>query len=98
MSARERKAPGWKDIPIGGSILEAGNAAKYDVADWRSMRPEWSRDKCINCLRCWISCPEVAINVKDGNISDFDYHFCKGCGICANVCPVEAIVMLREDQ
>lgn len=26
----------------------------------------------------------------------FDYRYCKGCGVCANECPVDAIKMVRE--
>lgn len=26
-----------------------------------------------------------------------DYDYCKGCGICSNVCPVKAIEMVREE-
>ncbi|MEA3375521.1 MAG: pyruvate synthase, partial [Chloroflexota bacterium] len=25
---------GWKEIPIGGMILEAGNAVEYKTGDW----------------------------------------------------------------
>ncbi|WP_435789521.1 4Fe-4S binding protein [Clostridium sp.] len=25
-----------------------------------------------------------------------DYDFCKGCGICSNICPKDAIKMERE--
>jgi pyruvate ferredoxin oxidoreductase delta subunit len=27
----------------------------------------------------------------------FDYRYCKGCEICAVVCPVEAISMVPEE-
>ena len=50
------RLPGWKDIPIGGMILEAGNAAKYETGTWRSSKPIWDADKCIHCLQCWIYC------------------------------------------
>ena len=43
-----------------------------------------------------IFCPEAVIwRNKDDSI-DIDYDYCKGCGICANVCPVKAIKMVRE--
>jgi pyruvate ferredoxin oxidoreductase delta subunit len=35
----------------------------------------------------------VAIPFKDGKRLEFDYDHCKGCGICAKVCPFDAIVM-----
>jgi Pyruvate/2-oxoacid:ferredoxin oxidoreductase delta subunit len=25
----------------------------------------------------------------------WDYRYCKGCGICADICPVEAVEMVR---
>ena len=42
---------------------------------------------------------DVAIkwNKTDDDI-EFDYDFCKGCGICANECPVNAIAMIREGE
>jgi 2-oxoacid:acceptor oxidoreductase delta subunit (pyruvate/2-ketoisovalerate family) len=43
-------------------------------------------------------CPEAAIiRNKDDTIS-IDYEYCKGCGICANVCKVKAITMERETE
>jgi pyruvate ferredoxin oxidoreductase delta subunit len=34
--------------------------------------------------------------LKDGEEVVFDYRYCKGCGVCANECPVDAIEMVRE--
>ncbi len=36
-------------------------------------------------------CPDSSIPVRDGRRTDFDYDHCKGCGICAQVCPFSAI-------
>ncbi len=36
--------------------------------------------------------------LEDGKRGDFDYFFCKGCGICAAVCPFKAIEMVREEK
>ena len=53
------------------------------------MRPVWNKEKCIHCLTCWIYCPDAAIVVKDGKMTGINYDYCKGCGICANVCPTK---------
>ena len=77
----------WKEMPIGGMIVEAGNSEQYDTGSWRTYRPVRDEEKCIHCLRCWILCPDSAIIVKDGKMVGFDYDHCKGCGICARECP-----------
>ena len=88
----------WKEIPPGGLILEAGNAEKYKTGGWRTYRPVWDEKKCINCLICWVNCPDSAILVKDGKVTGIDYDHCKGCGICAKECPskIQAIKMVKE--
>ena len=47
-------------------------------------------DKCINCKKCIreIGCP--ALITVDGKVT-IDRNLCTGCGLCAHVCPVEAI-------
>ena len=88
----------WKEIPPGGLILEAGNASTYKTGGWRTYRPVWDEKKCINCLICWVNCPDSAILVKDGKVTGIDYDHCKGCGICAKECPskIQAIKMVKE--
>jgi len=73
---------GWKDIPIGGMILEAGNAAEYETGSWRAFRPIWDRDRCIHCLQCWVMCPDSSIIVEDGKMKGID--LVRGRGDAAN--------------
>ena len=87
---------GWKEIPEGGLILEPGNSMRYKTGSWRAKRPVWNKEKCINCLICWIQCPDNAIIVENEKIRGINYDYCKGCGICASVCPKEAISMEEE--
>jgi len=92
-----KSKPGWRSIPIGGLILEAGNAEKYETGDWRAFRPVRDQEKCTNCLLCWIFCPDGAVKVREGKIAEIDLAHCKGCGICAHECPVDAIEMVEEE-
>lgn len=91
---------GWRDIPWGGVIPRGGTAENFATGDWRTLRPVWSQEKCINCHRCWLYCPDMSWISKNGKIVGVDLRTCKGCGICANVCPakVHAIEMFPEDN
>ncbi len=92
------KEKGWKDIPLGGLILEAGSAERYKTGGWRTFRPLWDEEACIQCLRCWIYCPDNSIMVREEKMVDINYDYCKGCGICSRECPVEAIKMMEEGE
>ena len=48
--------------------------------------------KCINCNRCVESCRFDAIK-EVGQKINIDHISCEGCGLCALVCPVQAIKM-----
>lgn len=87
---------GWKDLPLGNVIPLPKTSLSFKTGNWRAMKPVLNRDKCIRCLLCWVHCPEPAINRLEDDHVEIDYDFCKGCGICANVCPVHAIEMVME--
>ena len=65
---------------------------------WRVIKPIFINEKCVKCMLCWLYCPESAIDIvnrKDAFIS-INYDYCKGCGICSDVCPVRAIELKPE--
>lgn len=90
------KLKGWKELPPAGLILEAGNAAQYKTGTWRSTRPVWDASKCISCFMCWLHCPDGSILVKSDKVAGINYDYCKGCGVCASICPKKAIDMKPE--
>jgi len=77
----------WKEVSPGGVVCESGNSVTYLTGSWRSMRPLWDSEQCIQCMICWIMCPDAAIQIEDGKVAGIDYDHCKGCGICAEECP-----------
>ena len=36
--------------------------------------------------------------LKKDEYYEYDYDFCKGCGVCAKECPRYAITMIEERQ
>jgi 2-oxoacid:acceptor oxidoreductase delta subunit (pyruvate/2-ketoisovalerate family) len=84
---------GKKGIPY----MEAtGDSVKRNVGSWRIFRPIIDKNKCIRCRQCWISCPESAMKLDDKDFPRIDYRVCKGCLVCADVCPVKCIKKVRE--
>ena len=52
---------------------------------------------CFECDNCFGVCPDNAVIKLGGSKRyEFDYDFCKGCGICAEECPAGAIAMVDE--
>jgi pyruvate ferredoxin oxidoreductase delta subunit len=72
------------------------------TGEWREARPVLQEGRCLAerqdelaCQLCWVFCPDVCI--RQGIPPSVDLIYCKGCGICAEVCPVDAISMVSED-
>jgi Pyruvate/2-oxoacid:ferredoxin oxidoreductase delta subunit len=47
---------------------------------------------CNECDLCVTFCPEGMLK-RVGHRFEFDYTYCKGCGVCAAECPRNVIVM-----
>ena len=52
---------------------------------------------CFECDNCYGVCPDNAvIKLGPGNRFEFNYDYCKGCGICVAECPCGSIKMEPE--
>ncbi len=79
-------------------IGEAGR-----TGEWRTTFPVIDQAKCLPsrqkkpvCFQCWLYCPEAVISKTIPVKINLEY--CKGCGICSQVCPAQAITMLNEEE
>ena len=83
-----------------GGYLVAKNAG------WRNMRPVLDAGKCTGCLQCYLYCPDGCIFRPAPQTADaagtaavvIDYDFCKGCGVCVEVCRFGALAMVPESE
>lgn len=84
-----------------GGYLVAKNAG------WRNMRPVFDAGKCTGCLQCYLYCPDGCIFRPARQATDatgagvavaIDYDFCKGCGVCVEVCRFGALAMVPESE
>jgi pyruvate ferredoxin oxidoreductase delta subunit len=89
----EERKEAWQELEIGGIIKEPGSSLKYKTGTWSTIKPKLIKEKCINCLFCYIYCPEGCVLVKNGKVVGINYDYCKGCGICVKECPKQAITM-----
>lgn len=90
------KLANYKDMIIGSRVEKAGNSEEFQTGDWRSKVPVIDKSICIDCLSCWVYCPDDCILVESSSVIGIKKTHCKGCGICSKVCPKDAIVM-KED-
>jgi pyruvate ferredoxin oxidoreductase delta subunit len=83
-----------KDLHL-GATFKSGFLVERN-AGWRTFRPVVDQEKCNGCLRCYIVCPDGVI-YRENEEMRVDYDFCKGCGVCAYECKVDAIEMVKEE-
>ena len=83
------------------ATLMRGEAGK--TGDWRAKRPVIDLNKCTPCKKqkdtcylCWLYCPDGTITRRIP--VEVDLTYCKGCGVCAEVCPTKAISMEVEEK
>ena len=88
-----KKLKSWKEMKKAG-LVEPASSLAVKTGEWKVFKPEIDHKKCIKCFKCVIYCPDLCIFEKDGKI-ERDLDYCKGCGVCAKVCPVKCIAMVK---
>lgn len=54
---------------------------------------------CFECDNCYGVCPDNSvIKLGPGKRFEFNYDYCKGCGLCVAECPCGAIDMVPENN
>ena len=79
-------------------IAKPGSSRKNKTGSWRTgLKPHYLQTNCIACNRCVLVCPEGIVKGEGKNTYHCDYLYCKGCGLCAEVCPKDDIEMVPDE-
>ncbi len=86
---------------VGGKALELLTTAFASAGDIERVLGEAARclscGRCNNCDNCWVYCPDAVIS-RDGKGYQIDYDYCKGCLVCAAVCPRRVLSVAEEKK
>ncbi len=98
---------GYKNAPVGGVNPHFGSTVSNDLSPSREgFIPLFLPEKCIHCGLCDTTCPDMVFQFLPGEYRNkptmmnrgLDYHHCKGCLRCVDVCPTGALVAGKESE
>lgn len=88
------EAPGVSAIIFKSPCISIAGKLGYKFPGTKTVESE----KCIGCHKCIteLGCPALSlsqkISAKGKQLVEIDKSLCTGCGLCAGVCPVKAIL------
>lgn len=92
---------GYEERDKAGVWYTPGGSEAVKTGSWGVSIAQWDEEKCINCHRCWLVCPDLAIERKLGEDGEYhvcgvDEYHCKGCLQCVRICPKEALTEKKK--
>ena len=91
-----RSAPSAPFVIPEGPLATLSSGSIH-TGSWRTLTPEIDLARCTKCNFCWKFCPDDAIELDARGFPVVVLDVCKGCGICADVCPPKTIAMVAVE-
>ncbi|MBI5199817.1 MAG: 4Fe-4S binding protein [Nitrospirae bacterium] len=87
-----------REVPFGAVTPAPVNEQElFITSNWRIIRPVIDHEKCTRCLNCYIFCPDACWSYnEEANMMELNLKYCKGCLICINECPPNALTEVPE--
>lgn len=79
--------------PLGRFAVSVTDTLGNNTGSWSLERPA-ILEACNVCGLCALFCPEGVMRREDGRMV-IDFAHCKGCAICADVCPVKNAIEME---
>ncbi len=90
---------GYANSPLGGVNPIFGSTVSNDLSASREgYIPVFKLESCIHCGLCDTTCPDFVFQFDQGKNTGPDYHHCKGCLRCTEVCPTDALTVGLERE
>ena len=86
----------WTQPAPAASSSATRPSSRTPAAGAPASGPRPTSTLCVDCLLCWLYCPDSAILLDGTRFAGFDLDYCKGCELCADVCPTSAIEMVPD--
>ncbi|TFG20051.1 MAG: 4Fe-4S dicluster domain-containing protein [Promethearchaeota archaeon] len=88
--------PGYKERDLAGVWYTPGGSEVVKTGSWGVSVAQWNKELCINCQKCFMVCPDLAIIRELGEDGEYhmagvDEYHCKGCMNCVLICPKKAL-------